>query len=340
MSVLINNQKVKEFTLSNKNGMEVSFLNYGCIITKIIVPDRDGNFENVVLGFNDVKEYEHNPHYFGAIIGRFAGRIKKGEISLKGHLYSLKKNDGNNHLHGGETGFHQVFWKWKIIDNGVLFTHESPDGDQGYPGNLHINITYTLNDENEFSICYQGISDQPTLLNLTNHTYFNLSGNLKHNIKDHILTLKSDNYIELDDELLPTGMIKDVTNSTFDFREGKKIREGIELPNNQNIIAGYGYDHPFLLNKHNEPQIQLVEKGSGRVLSIQTNEKCVVVYSGTQLSEDNRLSNVNSTKYLGLCLETQGVPDAIHHSHFPQCILEANKLFTSSTTYGFSTDSH
>lgn len=334
MSVQINAQTIKEFTLKNKHGMEVSFLNYGCIITKVVVPDRNGNFENVVLGFERAEDYKENPWYLGAAIGRFAGRIGGSEFELNGRTYQLEKNDGENHLHGGQTGFSQVVWQSEQVDGGVRFTHKSLDGEGGYPGTVQVSTTYTLNDENEFMIQYEAVSDQTTLLNMTNHTYFNLSGNIKRDIASHILQINSSRYAELNDQLLPTGTLVDVTDTAFDFRKGQKIQTGIESDDPQNRLAGGGYDHPFELEENG--QILLMDEESGRMLEMKTDQDCVVLYTGTQITEGIKLNGAYSRKYLGLCLETQGFPDSIHHPHFPQNTLEAGQAYTASTVYRFS----
>lgn len=331
----MNDSQVKEFKLKNKNGMEVSFLNYGCIITKILVPDRDGNVENVVLGYTSAEQYADNPWYLGAVIGRFAGRIGGGSFELDGKTYTLEQNDGTNHLHGGKSGFDRVIWQSEYVADGVRFTHESPDGEGGYPGTLKLAVTYTLNDKNEFAIQYEAVSDAPTLLNMTNHTYFNLSGGLKRDITGHHLQMDSDQYAELNDQLLPTGVLQPVDGTTFDFRRGQTIQAGTTSQDPQNKLAGGGYDHPFMLNERRS--IVLSEEQSGRVLTIKTNQDCVVLYTGTQITEGVELEGGKSFKYAGLCLETQALPDSIHHPHFPQSKLEANERYEAETIYTFTT---
>lgn len=335
MTGTINGINIKEFTLANKNGMKVSFLDYGCIITKIIVPDREGNFENVVLGYENADHYVQNPWYLGAVIGRFAGRIGEGSFELEGKTYTLEQNDGNNHLHGGKAGFDKVVWQSECVAGGVQFTYESPDGEGGYPGNVKVTVTYTLNDENEFAIRYEAVSDQQTLLNMTNHTYFNLSGGLKRDITDHLLQIDSDRYAELNEELLPTGMLRPVEDTAFDFRRGQPIRAGVESDDPQNELAGGGYDHPFVLSGGGD--IVLSDEQNGRVLRMKTDQNCVVLYSGTQITDGEELHGGVSRKYAGLCLETQGLPDSIHQPHFPQNIIDAGDTYTSHTVYQFST---
>ncbi|WP_028986482.1 aldose epimerase family protein [Thermicanus aegyptius] len=335
----LKDQPITAFTLQNDQGMEVTSLNYGCIITKILVPDQNGMMENVVLGFDSMEEYERYSPYFGAVIGRFAGRIKNAEFELDGRIYRLAKNDHGNHLHGGLHGFDKVVWKTEIIERsdqvGLEFTYLSEDGEEGYPGNLYMKVAYTLTNENELIISYSGRSDYRTLLNVTNHSYFNLSGNLKRDILHHRLTLKSDQFLELDEKLVPTGKILAVDDTPFDFREGREIIDGVHSTHPQNILAGYGYDHPFLLAEHHNEEILLFDEESGRLLTVETDQPVVVLYTGNQLLNTFAIRGVPSRKYLGLCLETQGYPDSVHHPHFPSNMLEKDEEFHSVTKYKF-----
>jgi aldose 1-epimerase len=335
----VNGETITAFTMVNDSGMELEAINYGCIVTKLLVPDRKGFLENVVLGFDTIEEYvEHSP-YFGAVVGRFAGRIKGAEFRLDGVSYSLAKNNGGNHLHGGLKGFDKVLWKTNVKENhdsiSLEFSYLSKDGEEGFPGNLMMKVTYTLTNENEFVISYEGVSDQKTLLNVTNHTYFNLSGDLKRDILDHVLTLKSDRFVELDSELIPTGEILPVEQTPFDFKDGRPIKGGMVAEHPQNILAGKGYDHPFLLSENLNEEITLLDEESGRMITIETNQPAVVLYTGNQMSEEFSIRGVQSRRYLGLCLETQGLPDSIHHPHFPSSVLEKNEVYRSTTKYRF-----
>jgi len=331
---------VYAYTLENDRGVKVACLDYGCTITKIITPDRNGKLENIVLGYDELEGYLNNSAYFGSVVGRVAGRIGGAEFTLNGNTYSLAKNENGNHLHGGVKGFDKVIWDVETEENAaevsVKFSYVSPDGEEGYPGNLKMNVTYTLNKNNELSIQYEGISDETTLLNVTNHSYFNLSGDLKRDILDHELTLKSDQYLELQDDLLPTGKFADVEGTPFDFRQGRLIRSGAESDYPQNKLAGGGYDHPFVLNANRNEEIILKDPHSGRQMIVETDEVGVVVYTSNQLSGDDEIYGVIPRKYLGICLETQGLPDAIHHDHFPSWILEKDKPYSSVTTFKFS----
>ncbi len=335
----LNDQTVNSFTLVNDHGMELTCINYGCIITKMITPDEDGNYENIVLGYDSLVEYVKGSYFFGTVVGRVAGRIKGGSFELDGKTYTLAKNENNNHLHGGNKGFDKLIWNASIKENdeevSVQFAYLSPKGEEGYPGNVNIKVTYTLNNQNELTIHYSGISDEKTLLNMTNHSYFNLSGNIKSDILHHTLSIKSDKFLELNDELLPTGELLDVPGTPFDFTSERLIQSGVESNHPQNQLAGQGYDHPFLLSSNHDQEIILTEPESGRTLTIETDEPGVVVYSGNQMKSEGEIYGVPSRKYLGICLETQGLPDAIHHPNFPSWVLEKDQEYTSVTKYKF-----
>ncbi|QFF97608.1 galactose mutarotase [Psychrobacillus glaciei] len=336
----INEQPVTLFTIKNNKGFEVSCMDYGCIITEILAPDRFGKIENTVLGFGSLEEYEGNSYFLGAVVGRFAGRIKRGSFNLEGNVYQVKTNENNNHLHGGHKGFSHVLWDSKVIKcehkTAVEFSYFSPDGEEGYPGNLKMKVVYTIyNGSNDLVITYSGISDKKTLINVTNHTYFNLSGNLERDILDHELTIDSQQFIELNEELLPTGNLVPVDHSVFDFRQGRKISDGVESNHPQNILVGNGYDHPFLLNKSETHAIVLVDHESGRKLVLETTEPSVVLYTGNNLEGSYSTEGVELQNYLGVCLETQSPPDSIHHQHFQSSIVREGEVFKSKTKYSF-----
>ena len=336
----LDGQTITTFTMINDQGMEVSTIDYGCTITRIVVPDRNGTLENVVLGFDTIEEYQQHSPYFGAVVGRHAGRIANAEFTLEGTTYHLEKNNNGNHLHGGIKGFDKVIWNTEVVEEKdsltLVFTYLSKDGEEGYPGNLKMKISYTLNNDNELQISYEGVSDQKTVVNVTSHSYFNLSGNLKRDVLNHKLTLKSNRFLELDEELIPTGEILSVENTSFDFRSGRKIMEGTDTNDRQNIIAGNGYDHPFLLTDNHNKEIYLFDDESGRGLIIETNQPAVVLYTGNQLADDFSIRGIKSRKYLGLCLETQGLPDSLNHPHFPSAILEKDQGYHSVTKYIFT----
>ncbi len=337
---MVNEQEVYEYTLKNDNGIEISCLNYGCVITKINVPDRRGIYENIVIGFEELAVYQNNPLYAGAVVGRVAGRIQGAQFDLEGKAYTLPSNDGPNNLHSGPNGFHTVIWDAVIADqkeeDAITFSYTSLDGDGGYPGTLTTKVTYTLNNKNELNIHYQGQSDKTTLFNPTNHSYFNLSGNFKKDISQHNLKINSSQFVELTPQLLPTGNLLEVKDTVFDFRAGRKIIEGINSADIQNIIAGRGYDHPFVLDRSDNGKIVLQDEESGRILTIETDAAGVVLYTGNHIPTDLDIYGIQSRPYLGLCLETQGLPDSIHHSNFPSTILPKDQIFTTRTQYTFS----
>jgi len=328
------------YTLKNDKGFEVSCIDYGCIITEIIAPDRKGKMENVVLGFDSVEEYEKDVNFLGAVVGRFAGRIQKGEFELNGIAYQVDQNSKGHHLHGGKKGFHSTIWNSVVMEyedaDIVEFTYSSPDGEEGYPGNVEMKIRYALErDSNKLVVSYFGTTDQATLLNLTNHAYFNLSGNFKRDISAHELTLQSGRFLELDQDLLPTGEMLPVTGSVFDLRNGRPIGEAIKSNHDQVQLAGNGYDHPFLLDETDGIPINLKDVESGRQLSIETTEPSVVVYTGNGLEGPSQIKGTEMCKYLGICLETQKLPDSMRHPHFGNAILEPGQEFISKTSYLF-----
>lgn len=337
---LVDGEKVYAYTLENDHGMKLSCSNLGCLVTEISVPNKKGRFENVVLGFTSADEYIKNKTYFGALIGRVAGRIANAEFEMDGKSYTLPKNEGQNHLHGGIKGLHERIWTAEPISKkdaiGIQFSYISEDGEEGYPGNVYLKVTYVLNNDNQWIFTCEGRTDQKTLLNITNHSYFNLSGDAKNDILKHELSLKSDRFLTLDQGLLPTGEIKKVDNTVFDFRNGRKILDGKLSKDPQNILAGHGYDHPFFLTDHFNKEIVLKEYNSGRVLTIETDQPCVVVYTGNQIQgEYVTAEGVKAKKYLALCLETQGLPDAIHHPEFPSVVTSPDYPYKSKTIYSF-----
>ncbi|MHC1762574.1 MAG: aldose epimerase family protein [Negativicutes bacterium] len=336
---LNSSDNVYEYTLKNANGLEVSCLDYGCAVTKIMTPDRGGNFENIVLGFQDLAAYEKNPIFAGVVVGRVAGRIKGAKFELDGKTHILTCNEGENQLHGGMKGFHKVLWNAEIIDQEkettLQFSYTSADGEEGYPGTLTTKVTYTLTNNNELLICYQGQSDKTTLFNPTNHTYFNLSGNLKRDICQHSLKMQSSTFLELSEQLLPTGRVLDVKETAFDFRKGQKLMVGIISNDVQNKIAGQGYDHAFVLDSNNSGEIVLHEEESGRSLVIETDAAGLVLYTGNHIPNELDFYEKKSERYMGICIETQLPPDAIHHPNFPSCVLEKDQIFITKTKYTF-----
>lgn len=326
-------ESVHEYTLSNDNGMVVKVLDFGGIITQLHVPDRDGRTGDVVLGFDELASYEEMHPYFGAVVGRYAGRIANGQFSIDGNDYSLATNNDPNHLHGGIEGFDKAVWKAEItgVPGQLKLRHVSPDGDEGYPGTLKVAVVYTLTNDNELHVEYRATTDAPTVLNLTQHSYFNLSGNLEGNILDHSLQVIADSYLELDHESIPTGAEIPVAGTAFDFLKPKRIGERID-------DAG-GYDHNWILSKGttSTPAIVLEEAGSGRRLEVMTNQPGVQVYTANYL--DGTFVGKGGEaygKHSAICLETQHFPDSPNHARFPSTRLAPGDEFRSTTVFRFS----
>lgn len=325
---------VELFTLTNENGMEVSITNYGGIVTSIKVPDKDGNIENVVLGFDDFEKYKEGHPFFGAIAGRYANRIAKGRFTLNGEEYELATNDGENHLHGGNEGFDKKLWDSDVNqgENSITLSYLSPDGEEGYPGNLDVDVTYALTDDNELQIDYHATTDKPTVLNLTNHSYFNLSGDPTQGILDHKLMIDADRYTPVDEGLIPTGELKSVEGTPFDFTEPETVGSRIDqIPP--------GYDHNFVLNNPDSGVRKIVtveHEESGRVMEVYTDQPGVQFYTGNFL--DGSLINRDGQpieQYAALCLETQTFPDSPNRPSFPSPVLNPGETYETTTIYQF-----
>ncbi len=331
----LNGKIVKLYTLKNKNGTTVEITNYGGIIVRLFTSDRKGKFSNIVLGFDDFESYLQNKPYFGAIIGRYANRIKSAEFELFGKKYFLYKNDGENSLHGGKRGFDKVLWKSEKIEennfSGVVLKYLSKDGEEGYPGNLNVRVEYILNNDDELKITFYAKTDKPTILNLTNHSYFNLKDGGKSSILEHILKINSDYYTEVDEKLIPTGRILPVEGTPYDFREPKKIGKDI------NRLKG-GYDINYVLNKREKFSLSayVYEPESGRTLEVWTTQPGLQFYSGNFL--DGKIKGhegIYYKKHSGFCLETQHFPDSPHHKNFPSTVLKPGETYKQITIFKF-----
>ncbi len=335
------NEEVIKYSLKNDKGCYVSILNYGGTITEIVVPDKEGILENVVLGLNTIQAYEEQSPYFGSLVGRMAGRISHAQFKIDDNTYSLAKNNNGHNLHGGIQGFDKVIWdaEGSVNENEATLSlhYISEDGEEGFPGNLDVIVRYTFNNSNTLLISYEAITDKKTLVNLTNHSYFNLSGNYKRDILDHVLTIYANEFGCINNEVVPTG-IKRVKDTPFDFTKSKRVGEAIDSDDEQ-IRYGGGYDHPFLLDTNACYAAILEDNESGRRLEIETDQKSVVFYSGNFI--DNEMTLIGGKKgenRLGLCLETQYYPDAVNQECFDTYILKPEGVYTAFTKYSFKTN--
>jgi aldose 1-epimerase len=341
---LPNGTAIDLYTLRNKHGMEARVMTYGAIIVSLQTPDRTGKLADVVLGFDNLEGYLHDPPYFGAIVGRYANRIAKGRFTLDGVTYQLPQNNGPNSLHGGVRGFDKVVWTATPFERtdgvGVVLTYVSPDGDQGYPGTLRTQVTYTLADSGALSVDYHATTDKATPINLSQHSYFNLTG-AQRDILDHVLTLNADGYTPVDSTLIPTGEIARVAGTPFDFRTPTAIGARVNA-DDQQLRYGRGYDHNWVLNRAASGlthAIHVVEPTSGRTLDIYTTEPGLQFYSGNFL--DGSIHGKGGVVYahrFGMALETQHFPDSPNEPRFPSTILRPGSEFSSRTVFVFGTD--
>ena len=338
-------QAVEVITLTNAERMRVRFITLGGIITSLHVPDRDGNLQDVALGFDSLDDYLHDGHFFGALIGRYANRIANARFSLGGQEYRLEANAPPNHLHGGSGGFHRVVWDAETFatDNevGALLSYTSPDGDGGYPGALRVTVRYTLTPSNELIVDYAATSDRPTPVNFTQHSYFNLAAHDRGDVLGHQLTINASRFTPVDAALIPTGELRSVARTPFDFREPQQIGARIDDDDEQ-LRMGRGYDHNFVLDRQpHEPAsfaARLYEPTCGRMLEVFTTEPGIQLYSGNGL--DDRVVGKQWRVYRrrnAVALETQHFPDSPNQPAFPSTILEPGREFRSRTIYKFST---
>jgi aldose 1-epimerase len=339
---------VYRYTLTNTSGMEVKIITYGGIVQSIRVPDRHGRMGNVALGFTGLDDYVNRNPFFGCIAGRYANRIAHGRFTLDGHTYQLATNDGQNHLHGGTKGFDKFVWDAAEVPGnghaGLKLSRTSPDGEENYPGALKVNVTYTLTNEHELRIDYHATTDAPTIINLTNHSYFNLGGEGSGSIYDHELRLNAGRYTPIDANLIPTGVLAPVAGTSLDFTTqqqiGARIRDGFEQ-----LVAGRGYDHNFVLDRPQPndtaliPAAHVYEPRSGRRLDVLTTEPGIQFYSGNFL--EGTLVGSGGKLYRqgdGFALETQHFPDSPNQPNFPATVLQPGQVYQTTTIYKFSVD--
>lgn len=331
--VTVNGLTVHNFQMKNSNGLEVNILTYGGIIASVYTPDKHGNQENIVLGFDDLSDYLKRHPYFGALIGRYGNRIANGRFAIAGEEYQLTKNDGDNHLHGGFKGLDRKVWKAEVIENETLkLSCTSEDGEEGYPGTLGVQVHYTLTSENELHIEYFAVTDKTTPVNLTGHSYFNLSGNIGKAILDHKLKLTAGQYTPGGPDMIPTGEIKSVKGTPFDFTTFKTIGESI------GSVEG-GYDHNFVMPG---PRGTLKEMAraylpeSGRELTVLSTEPGFQFYTGNFLDGSFRsASGVPFQKHAGFCIEPQHFPDSPNQKNFQSALLKPGEEYRSKTVYHF-----
>ncbi len=334
---------IDEYTLTNSGGTEVKIITFGAVVTSIRTPDLRGQLDNVVLGLPGLAEYEAKTTYLGATIGRYGNRIAGGKFTLNGETYTLPQNNGTNSLHGGTVGFDHQPWAGEPIQTdsivGVRLTLTSPDGDQGYPGTLLVTVVYTLDDDNALTISYTATTDKPTVINLTNHSFFNLAGNGSGPIYDHYLRLFANRYTPVNEALIPTGELAFVEGTPFDFRSPMRIGEGIRSPHPQ-MVLGHGYDHNFVLARPNDNSLaqaaRLIEPLSGRTMDVLTTEPAIQFYSGNFLDGTTVGSSGGTYRQGdGLCLETQHYPDSPNQPEFPSTALVPGDTYQTTTVYRF-----
>jgi aldose 1-epimerase len=346
---VVNGQPTDLFILKGKGQASAAITNYGARVVSLLVPDNKGVLTDVVLGYDSVGKYIHQPDtYFGAIVGRYGNRIAKGKFKLNGKTYALATNDGPNHLHGGKKGFDAVVWTGRQLnDHSVEFTYLSKDGEEGYPGNLTVKVTYTLTDNNALIINYNATTDKATVLNITNHSYFNLNGQGSGTINNHILQINADQYTPVDSTLIPTGRIESVAGTPLDFRQPTAIGARVSDSSNPQIKYGKGYDHNFVLSRAKGDTIigggkmahAVTVRGdlSGIVLTIYTDQPGVQFYGGNFLKGTDPLKAGKRDDYRSaFCLETQHFPDSPNEPSFPMTELKPGETFRSTTIFQFS----
>ncbi|WP_236262797.1 aldose epimerase family protein [Aggregatimonas sangjinii] len=342
-TIEIDGKQTGLYTLKNDNGVEITFTDYGQHLVALYLPDKNGNFEDVVLGFDTIDAYINGGGaYMGSVIGRYGNRIAEGKFTLDGTEYTLAQNNNGNHLHGGIKGFHAVVWDANQLSNSEIeFERTSPDMEEGYPGNLKVKVTYTLSDENELNIKYTATTDKTTVLNLTHHSFFNLEGEGNGTVDNHEMRINADAFTPVDAGLIPTGEIKKVAGTPFDFRQMKSIARDIESGDEQLLFAK-GYDHNFVLNQGPTDEnglvlaAEVVAPKSGRTLQVYTNEPAIQFYGGNFLNGKDIGKSGKPYPFRGaFCLETQHYPDSPNQPGFPSTVLEPGEVYSSVCMYKF-----
>ena len=334
-------KKITLYTLTNSQHMEIRAMNYGAIIVSLRVPDRKGQVADIVLGHDTLEGYFDNSPHLGGLVGRYANRIANGSFTLDGVKYSLAKNNGPNTLHGGIKGFDQAVWQGTPLKGktGVAFSYLSPDGEEGFPGNLRVKVTYSLTEANELVINYEATTDKPTVLNLSQHSYFNLAGEGTGNILDHEVMINADRFTPVDSTMIPTGELRPVKGTPLDFTTETKVGARID-DNYEQLVLGKGYDHNFRINRKAAGLVlaaRAYEPASGRLMEISTDQPGVQFYTGNFLdgTVTGKQGHVYKQRY-GLCFETQHFPDSPNHPEFPSTVLRPGQTFHSRTIFKFS----
>ena len=338
---VIENKKTDMFILRNKAGAEVCITNYGGRIVSFMVPDREGRLQDVVLGFDNIQEYADKPSSFGATVGRFANRIAYGKFVLDGDTISLDVNDGEHTIHGGADGWRsKVFDAEQPADNSLILSYVSKDGEAGFPGEVQVKVTFSLSDENALRIDYFAETDKKTVINMTNHSFFNLSGNPAHTILDHVLLVNADSYTPLNEELITTGTLENVASSPFDFTSPISVKDALSRDSlHEQLQRAQGFDHNYVLRtpgKLDVPAAEVYSPSSGITLDVYTTEPGIQVYTGNMLDGSRTGKNgVAYQKQTGLCLEPQHYPDSPNKPAWPSTILEPGQQYASTSIYRF-----
>ena len=326
------------YEITNEAGMKAIVTDFGATLHSLYVPDKDGNFRDVVWGYDTVEEYEiDNGPFFGATVGRIANRVGGAAVTINGVTYKMDANERTNCLHSGKDCYHVRMWNAEMLDNAVKFSILSPDGDQGLPGNFNLSVTYTVTDDNGLKIDYDGVSDKDTFVSMTNHSYFNLNGETSDSILEHELWVNADGYTRANNEMITTGEIVDVTGTAMDFRTAKAIGKDIGKEE-EPLLIGAGYDHNFALNDHpvEEAVVKLTSEESGICLEVFTDYPGIQIYTGNFLCDKKGKGGRIYPNRSAVALETQQYPNAANHAHFPSPLLKAGEAFRTVTEYRFT----
>ena len=338
---LKNGQEIQKYTITNNNNVSASIITYGATLAEIFVPDKNGNFKDILVGFDDIEDFVERTDYQGVIVGPYANRIGNAKFSIDGEKFNLIANERDVTCLHSNGEFNTAVWDAEIIDdNAVSFSYNSPDGLNGFPGNLDVKVTYSLNDKDELKLEYYAVSDKKTVINLTNHAYFNLGGYDSGTILDHEIAINADKYTPVDSFSIPTGEIADVTGTPFDLRKKTKIGENIDADCEQLVFTG-GYDHNFCINNYNgdlQKAAEVKDPATGRVLEVYTDLPGVQFYAGNFLKGIAGKAGLPMEKRSGFCLETQFYPDTPNKPGFPQCTFNAGETFRSVTIFKFSAE--